>query len=130
MQVSEYYETDILRFFSERPVELDLYQALFRKLSASFPAATVKVQKTQISFYGRHLFAAVSLLLRRRKEWPGQGILVTFGLPYRLDAPRIAMAAEPYPKRWTHHVVVSEKGQLDGELMGWLSEAWEFSESK
>lgn len=130
MQVSEYYETDILRFFSERPVELDLYQALFRMLSASFPAATVKVQKTQISFYGRHLFAAVSLLLRRRKEWPGQGILVTFGLPYRLDAPRIAMATEPYPNRWTHHVVVSEKGQLDGELMGWLSEAWAFSESK
>ena len=55
---------------------------------------------------------------------------MTFGLPIRLDSPRIAVAVEPYPSRWTHHVLISDEGQLDGELMGWIQSSWDFSESK
>ena len=36
-------------------------------------------------------------------------------------------AVEPYPNRWTHHTIVSEPDQLDGELMGWLREAHAFA---
>ena len=39
-------------------------------------------------------------------------------------------AAEPCPRRWTHHVIVSQAGQLDGELMGWLQEAHDFARMK
>ena len=97
----------------------------------SGPAALVGVhQITQISFYGRHLFAAASLPVRRRKDWPKICLVVTLGLGYRLDSPRVAAASEPYPGRWTHHILVSEEGQIDGELMGWLRAAWDFGESK
>lgn len=126
----EHYEEDLLVFFDGRPAELGLYQELLRRLEDELPRASVKVQKSQISFYGRHLFAAVSLPLRRRKEWPRQCILVTFGLSFRLDSPRIAVAVEPYPGRWTHHVVVSEPGEIDGELLGWILDAYDFSEIK
>ena len=85
---------------------------------------------SQISFYGRHLFAAASLPVRRRKDWPKMCLMVTVGLPYRLDSPRVAAASEPYPGRWTHHVLVTEADQIDEELMGWLREAWNFAESK
>lgn len=130
MKLPEHYESDVLFFFDGRPLELALYQTLFRSMETAFPGASVRVQKTQISFYGRHLFAAVSLPVRRRKGWPEHCIVVTFGLSHRLESPRIAVAVEPYPNRWTHHVLVSGEEQIDGELLVWLKEAWAFSENK
>lgn len=130
MQVSEYYQTEVLRFFEGKPAELGLYEALLGQLERRFPDMSVKVQKTQISFYGRRLFAAASLPVRRKKDWPEHCILVTFGLGTRLESPRVAIAVEPYPGRWTHHVVVSAADQLDGELLDWLRQAWEFAEAK
>ena len=88
------------------------------------------MQKSQISFYGRHLFAAASLPVRRKKSWPEHCIVVTIGLSHRLDSPRVAVATEPYPGRWTHHILLSDETQIDGELLGWLRESWEFAESK
>lgn len=130
MRTPEHYDADTLFFFSGKPREHALYEALFHRMEAAFPNASVKVQKTQISFYGRHLFAAASLPVRRRKDWPEHCLLVTFGLSRRLDSPRAAVAVEPYPNRWTHHVPVSEEAQLDEELLAWLREAYAFSESK
>ena len=130
MEHSDYYQGDVLRYFAGKPLELSLYEALFQQMDAAFPQASVKVQKSQISFYNRHLFAAASLPVRRKKDWPEHCILVTFGLSYRLDSPRIAVAVEPYPNRWTHHVVLSAPEQVDGELMAWLEEAYAFSAVK
>lgn len=130
MEYPEHYTADLLFFFDGKPRELALYQHLETQMELLVPETSVKVQKSQISFYGRHLFAAASLPLRRRKTWPEECILVTFGLGYRLDSPRIAAAAEPYPGRWTHHVVVSQEEQVDGELLDWIREAYAFSQSK
>ena len=130
MKIPEYYESDVLRFFDGRPLEFSLYEALFRRMEMEFPDASVKVQKSQISFYGRHLFGAASLPVRRKKNWPEHCIVATIGLSYRLESPRVAVAVEPYPGRWTHHVLVSEEAQIDRELLGWLREAYECAESK
>ena len=56
--------------------------------------------------------------------------MVSFGLADRLESPRIAVAVEPYPRRWTHHVLVERPDQLDEELLGWLEQAWRFSLEK
>ena len=51
-------------------------------------------------------------------------------MPRRMEgkeAPRIVQAAEAYPRRWTHHVLVENEADLDGELMGWIDEAFQFS---
>ena len=130
MELPEHYSSDVLFFFDGHPAELALYEALFRAVEETFPAGRVKVQKSQISFYGRHLFAAASLPVRRRKDWPKTCLVVTAGLSHRLDSPRVAVASEPYPGRWTHHILVTEERQIDEELMGWLQEAWDFAESK
>ena len=42
----------------------------------------------------------------------------------------VAVAVEPYPGRWTHHVVFSREEQADQELMDWIGEAFAFSQSK
>ena len=126
MNIPEHYENDVLFFFSGRPLELVLYQTLFQRMEPEFPEASVKVQKSQVSFYGRRLFAMASL--PRRKKDPG--LVVSFGLGRREPSPRITVAVEPYPGRWTHHVPVPEERELDGELLGWLWEAWEFNKTK
>ena len=130
MNTQEHYQSGLLFYFDGRPQELALYEDLFQAMSAAFPDACVKVQKSQISFYGRHLFAAASLPVRRKKTWPEHCILVTFGLSHRVEDPRIAVAVEPYPNRWTHHVVVDNPEQIDSQLLSWLQEAWDFSERK
>ena len=130
MKLPDYYETDVLAFFAGKPWALPLYEALFARMDRLFPEAAVKVQKSQISFYGRHLFAAVSLPVRRKKTWPEECIIVTFGLGARVEDPRIAVAVEPYPNRWTHHVLVSQPEEVDEKLLGWLQEAYTFSECK
>ncbi len=130
MKMPGHYEADVLFFFSGRPLELELYETLFRRMEETFPDASVKVQKSQISFYGRHLFSAVSLPLRRRKNWPEHCIVVTIGLSRPLESPCTAVSVEPYPGRWTNHVLVSEEAQVDAELLEWLKEAWVFAESK
>lgn len=126
MKLPEHYENDILFFFNGRPDALELYKTLFQQLDAAFPQASVKVQKTQISFYGPRLFAMASL--PRRKRDPG--LMVSFGLGRRLGSPRVSMAVEPYPGRWTHHVPVTDRELLNRELLGWLEEAWNFAQAK
>lgn len=117
--------SDELFFFNFMPDALPLYAALSEKLLAAFPNVAVAVKKTQITFLEKYGFAFVSL--RRMKGCPKVFIIVSFGLSHRLDSPRIAVAVEPYPNRWTHHIIVQRVEELDSELMGWLAEAHAFA---
>ena len=123
-----HYSSDVLFFFDGRPAQLALYQALEARMDAVFPKeeVSVKVQKSQISFYGARLFAMVSHPKRKREA----GIVLSFGLGRRESSPRIGVAVEPYPGRWTHHATVTAEEELDGELMGWIREAYAFNQAK
>lgn len=123
--------SEILQFFDTNPEALPLYECLEKRILAEFDDVKVNVKKTQISFSNRHMFACVSMLpLRRAKERPPVYITVTFGLSRKAEAPRIDAATEPYPNRWTHHLLISEPGQIDEELMEWIREAYTFSNTK
>ena len=130
MKTPAQYESGVLFFFEGKPLELSLYQELFRRMEQRFPEASVKVQKSQISFYGRHLFAAASLPVRRKNFWSEYCVVVTVGLSRQMESSRVAVAVEPDPGRWTHHIVISEESQIDDELLEWLEDAWAFAESK
>lgn len=119
-----------LLFFDPFPRVLPLYQALKEKLESRYPHMTLTISKTQISFRNRHIFAMVSLPWKRRKGWPQEYLLLSFGLARRLSSPRVAQATEPYPNRWTHHVIIERPEELDGELLEWLDEAYEFAANK
>ncbi len=122
---------DVLYFFDGKPDALFLYEAFEEKVFSEVDGVKVKVQKTQISFSNRHNFAFVSFLpVRKAKERPAVYIVVTFGLGYRAESPRIDVAVEPYPGRFTHHVLISATEEIDDELMGWVREAAAFSAGK
>lgn len=115
-----------LLFFQKKPESLPLYERFAASMRETFPDAAVKVGRTQISYSDGCGFAFVSLP-RRKSE---TGFLLSLGLPYRLDSPRVALAVEPYPGRWTIHIPLSGPAALDGELLSWLIEAHDFALSK
>ena len=122
---------DAYLFFAGRPGALELYRLFERRVLEEVDGVHIRVQKTQISFSNRHNFAFVSLLpVRREAERPAEWITVSFGLRRRLDSPRIDAAVEPWPERWTHHILISAPDQIDGELMDWVREAAVFANSK
>ncbi len=121
----------ILYFFDQHKDSLHLYEAFESNVKKEITDIQIKVQKTQISFYNRHLFACVSFAkVRKKKDCPDNYIVITFGLNYKLESPRIDAASEPYPNRWTHHVLISDINEIDSELMGWIKEAATFSGKK
>ena len=122
---------DILFFFNDHMNALPLYERLEGLILEQIPDAKIKVSKTQISFSNKRGFAFVSFNpCRKTKDRPEVWMTVTFGLSYRKDSPRIDVATEPYPNRWTHHIMVGSEEEIDAELMGWICEAAEFSASK
>lgn len=124
-------EQEVLYFFDGKPEALPLYKVFEQKVFSEVDGVKVKVQKTQIAFSNKHNFAFVSFLpVRKVKERPKVYIVVTFGLGYLLESPRIDGAVEPYPGRWPHHVLVSGTEEIDDELMGWVKEAAVFSAGK
>ncbi|HJA18704.1 MAG TPA: hypothetical protein H9959_02270 [Candidatus Mediterraneibacter ornithocaccae] len=121
----------ILQFFDSHPDALPLYEKFEKSVADLVPDVKIKVQKTQISFYNRHLFACVSFArVRKKKDCPDCYIVITFVLSHKAESPRIDIATEPYPNRWTHHVLISDPGEIDDELMGWIEEAALFSNRK
>ena len=123
--------SDVLFFFDRKPHALSLYEAFVERVCSEIGDAKVKVQKTQISFSNKHNFAFVSFLpVRKAKDRPSEYIVISFGLAYKKESPRIDAATEPYPNRWTHHVLIANEEEIDDELMGWVKEASDFSAAK
>ena len=120
-----------IMLFDSHPAALPLYEKLKGSILAEIPESRIEVKKTQISFFTKHMFAAASFTpVRKVKERPEPFLTVTFGLPYRVTANRIDAAVEPYPGRWTHHVMIGSAAEVDAELLGWIREAAAFSSWK
>ena len=102
-----------------------------QKILKDIPDVRVKFQKTQISFYNKHMFACASFMrVRKKKDCPEPFLVVTFSLPHQVVSPRIDVATEPYPGRWTHHVLTASEEEIDDELMEWIRESAVFSSLK
>lgn len=120
-----------LFFFNGKEDSLTLYEVFRQRLFTELPDTRLKIQKTQIGLYDRHLFGAVSFLpVRKAKERPAAFLTVSFGLNRAISSPRIDKVAEPYPERWTHHVMLTSPEDVDRELMDWMKEAAAFSAGK
>lgn len=125
------WDENTLLLFNTQPAALPLLEALEDAILKRFPETKRRVQKTQISYSHRHVFACVSLArVKRKAELPKTWLTLTLGLPYPLESQRAAVKTEVYPGRWTTHFVLSSPEELDGELLSWLEEAYAFSERK
>ena len=124
-------DLDTLLFFDGHQDALELYRSFEELIYDTFPCVNKRVQKTQITFTNRHVFACVSFArVKRRAELPEGYLVITLGLPAPLRSDRVAVRTEPYPGRWTHHIVISRPEELDRELVSWIAESYDFADSK
>lgn len=122
---------DILFFFGEHMDALPIYERLENAILTRVPDVKIRVAKTQITFANKRGFAFVSINpCRKAKDRPAVWMTVTFGLGCRKESPRIDIATQPYPGRWTHHVMLGSVEEIDEELLGWIKEAADFAAAK
>lgn len=122
---------DARLFFDCRQQAYPLYDAFADRVLARFPNTVVRVQKTQITFSDRYVYACVSLRpVGKKAELPEAYVVITLGLPVPLCSPRAARQTEPYPGRWTVHIVVGSPEELDEELFFWVEQAHAFARAK
>lgn len=124
-------QSDELLFFDQHMAAIPLYETFAGELLRRFPETSMRVQKSQITFSNRHVYACVSFArVRKKAELPETYMVVTLGLPYPLDSDRVAVKTEPYPGRWTTHFVVGDASELDEEFWAWADQAYEFALNK
>ncbi len=120
-----------LIFFNKHLTALPLYRTFEARLLTEFPKTKIRVQKSQISFFTRYMYACVSFQrVKKKAELPNPYIVITLGLPYPLASTRVAVKTEPYPGRWTTHIVIGSVVEIDDELISWLQQAYSFADSK
>ena len=61
-------DTATLSFFEQQPEALPLYEAFAGAVMDQYPDTRIKVQKSQISFSNRYLFACVSFARVKKEE--------------------------------------------------------------
>ena len=117
-------------FFDGADESRQLFDAL-RAAVESIGAAEVRVTKSQISFRHRKAFA-----FKRQKAFawawmPGKylrdkvaPLVLTLALTRRDPSPRWKQVVEPAAGRFTHHLEIYSKDQIDDEVRQWLEEAW------
>ena len=80
---------DTMLFFNKHPAVYPLYEEFQKKLILYYPKTKIKVQKSQISFYNRYLYACVSFLrVKKKAELPDNYFVLTLGLPAPLESDR------------------------------------------
>ncbi len=122
---------DTMLFFDGHQEVFPIYESFENMLFYLYPQTKMKVQKTQITFSNRHVFACVSFMRPKKKsELPASYFVLTLGLSYPLESERVAAKTEPYPGRWTTHIVISDESELNQELLEWVKQAYEFAEYK
>lgn len=115
---------EVLTFLGGDPGRIALFEAMEAAVLAC-GESTMAVSKSQISWGNPKKFAFFSL-----HHAPQGCAVATFGLGRRVDAPQIWQAVEPYPNRWTHHVLLAAPADVTPALGGWLKEAYTFAQAK
>lgn len=119
-----------IAFFLTDEKALSIYLALRKELLAAHPDCQVLVQRSQISFRAPRPFVWVWLPASRGgRQTPGS-LYFTFGAPMALSSARMAVVTEPYPGRFTHHVLINCQEEVDAELLGFAALSHAFRNKK
>ena len=109
-------------FFAGHPDGLLLF-AVVQDAVAAIGAAEVRVTKSQIAFRRRKGFAYVW----RPKQYVRSAFpaVLSIALPHRVGSDRFKEVVHPSGQLWMHHLELDDPGQIDDEVRGWLSAAYE-----
>ena len=103
-------------FATAPPFERPIFEAVRAHLEGVGP---VHVEPVSIGIFFKRRRTVVQL--RPMTRW----VAVGFILSRRLESSRLARKVEGSGTRWWHVVNVREPGEVDDELRGWLTEAYD-----
>jgi hypothetical protein len=84
----------------------------------------MRVSKSQIAFCRSKDFAWVWIPDRYLHGRPAP-LVLSLSFAERNNSPRWKEIVEPYPGRFMHHLELRSEAEIDGEVKGWIREAWE-----
>ncbi len=111
-------------FFRGKEDSRKLFDAISREVD-HLGDATVQVSKSQVAFRRRKSFALVWIpgqYLSNRRTAP---LVLTLSFPTRDASPRWNEITEAGPNRFTHHLELYRKEDVDDDVRRWLRATWE-----
>ena len=111
-------------FFKGREDSRQLFDAISREVER-LGGATVHVSKSQVAFRRKKNFAVVwtpGQYLTNRSTAP---LVLALSFPRRDGSSRWKEITEVGPTRFTHHLELFQKSEIDQEVRHWLQTAWE-----
>ena len=114
--------TGIFELFKRDKEAISLYNNC-EDLLLSLPGVKRRIHKTQVTFSVKRGFAWVWPPVRKVSGRPEHYIVVSFISTNRIDDMNIEQSYEPYPNRFTNHVIFHDKCQFEGILRDWLKMA-------
>lgn len=119
-------QESLFRFFREDGGRVALFSSI-REAIEAFGASDEHMGKSQISFGTKRKFAWVWMPIHTGKGRPEGCLVLTLALRRRVDSDRVAEAVEPYPGRWTTHIIIADAKDMDEEVSMLIEEAYLFS---
>lgn len=115
-------EAEVEEFFDGHPDGLACCRAVLDAVT-TLPDVSVAVSRSQVALRRRGGFAYV---------WrPGQYVansvpaVLSLALGRHVDSSRFKEVAHPSSSTWMHHLELGGPEDVDDEVRGWLTEAWE-----
>lgn len=92
-----------------------------------WPGTQVVTQKSQVGLRDPRPYCALWPPLHGGfRQRPRDFLVVSLFLPERLASERVAEAVEPYPGRWTNHLLLRTAEEVDEALLSWVARARQF----
>lgn len=121
----ETHEAAYQDFFDSSPGMKPVFEALRQTVFGACPGVSMRRGASQLGFYCPSPFLAVWLPIRKTiRGRPPEYLIVSLFSTQRIDSPRMESIIEPYPKRWTHHIILSNAAQIDDELVSLIQQAY------
>lgn len=111
-------------FFRGREDSRRLFDAVSHEV-ARLGNATIRVSKSQVAFRRKKNIAVVWIPGQYLTNPPTAPLVLTLSFPTRDSSPRWKEITEVGPQRFTHHLELYRKDEIDEEVRNWLQMAWE-----
>jgi Domain of unknown function (DUF5655) len=111
-------------FFAGHAKARSIFQAV-QAAAQSIGAVETRVSKSQIGFYHRKRAFASTWRPAQHRKGERPPLVLTVYLRRRDPSPRWKQIVEPRPGRFTHHIELHSRDEVDDEVRRSLAEAWQ-----
>ncbi len=113
-------------FFTRKPEAVETVRMFLHGVLERWPETEIVTQKSQVGVRCPRPFCALWVPGKRIRGKASPGAALSLFLPRPLETERLIMAVEPYPGRFTNHLLLSSPEEVDEELFLWTAEAKRF----